>query len=142
MGDFNLDLLKISQNAKADAFTDCMLSFSFHPLIDAPTRITTSSATLLDNIFVNTDMNLKSGILITDLSDHLPVFAITSSSFSIIDNADQSFTMRSINNDTINNFCTQIMNLSIEVTDDANSSYNLFTKQFIDLYNKCFPQRK
>ena len=42
IGDFNLDLLKISQNSKVDAFIDSMLSYSFHPLINAPTRITST----------------------------------------------------------------------------------------------------
>ena len=87
MGDFNLDMLKMSQNTKIDAFIDLMFSFSFQPLISAPTRITSSSATLLDNIFVNTDLHIKSGILISDVSDHLPVFAITSTLSSLTDDS-------------------------------------------------------
>jgi hypothetical protein len=40
-----------------------------------PTRITAHSATLIDNIFTNhLTQNLFSGIIINDLSDHLPVF--------------------------------------------------------------------
>ena len=51
----------------------------FVPLINRPTRITAHSATLIDNIFTNhfTPRVLK-GIVISDLSDHLPVFAYVS----------------------------------------------------------------
>ena len=57
-----------------------MFSSTFYPLISKPTRITNISATLIDNIFVNyVDECHKCGILFTDLSDHQPVFQITSS---------------------------------------------------------------
>ena len=43
--------------------------------LSMPTRITAHSATLIDNIFTNhLTQNLFSGIIINDLSDHLPVF--------------------------------------------------------------------
>ena len=78
MGDFNIDLLKSDENPHVNDFLNQMFSSSFQPLITRPTRITNSSATLIDNIFVN---NLEeiytSGILFTDLSDHLPIFQIT-----------------------------------------------------------------
>lgn len=49
---------------------------SLYPLITRPTRITTHSATLIDNIFTNgIDEKITSGIIINDTSDHLPVFA-------------------------------------------------------------------
>ncbi len=42
-----------------------------------PTRITSQGATLIDNIFTNNmESNAVSGVLITDISDHLPVFII------------------------------------------------------------------
>lgn len=40
-------------------------------------RITSGSATLIDNIFVNTvDTDTISGLLINDITDHLPVFVV------------------------------------------------------------------
>lgn len=50
MGDFNLDLLKIDGNHHIKDFTNMMFSSTFYPLISRPTRITNSSATLIDNI--------------------------------------------------------------------------------------------
>ena len=48
-----------------------------YPLIDRPSRITEYSATLIDNIFTNDLITDKlSGLIINDVSDHLPVFSI------------------------------------------------------------------
>lgn len=53
---------------------------SFYPLISRPTRITSRSATAIDNIFVNSlEDKVSSGLLFTDLSDHLPIFQKTTS---------------------------------------------------------------
>ena len=53
-----------------------MYSNSLYPTITRPTRITTHSATLIDNIFTNVwDRKVHSGLVINDTSDHLPVFA-------------------------------------------------------------------
>ena len=75
MGDFNIDLLKIEENQHTNDILNHMFSSSFFPLISRPTRITSRSATLIDNIFVNSlEDNFTSGLLFTDLSDHLPIF--------------------------------------------------------------------
>ena len=48
------------------------------PLIQKPTCITHSSATLIDNIFTNyCDLSIESGTLFSDISNHLPIFQIT-----------------------------------------------------------------
>jgi hypothetical protein len=71
LGDFNIDLI----NKQSETFLNTMFSHYFHPRIDRPTRITDSSATLIDNIFTNTHSNLiSSGIWLADISDHLPIF--------------------------------------------------------------------
>ena len=77
MGDFNIDLLKFNMNEYTNDFINQMFSSSFYPLITKPRRITKTTATMIDNIFVNKlEGNFKTGILLTDLSDHLPVFQL------------------------------------------------------------------
>ena len=50
---------------------------SLYPLITKLSRITSHSATLIDNIFINNmENNIVSGLLMNDISDHLPVFVI------------------------------------------------------------------
>ena len=45
------------------------------PTVDKPTRVRSTSATLIDNIFVNNpEMVLVSGNIISDISDHFSQF--------------------------------------------------------------------
>ena len=79
MGDFNIDLLKCDQNSTVNTFVNLMYSYSFFPCIDRPTRICPgpngTTISLTDNIFTNDFNNeIKSGNLVTDLSDHFPNF--------------------------------------------------------------------
>ena len=50
----------------------------FFPLITRPTRITSNTATLIDNIFTNNLLNnfSVSGLMFCDISDHLPIFTL------------------------------------------------------------------
>ena len=52
MGDFNADLLKTDSDLDIENFFNFLSSFGFRPLILQPTRVTSSSATLIDNIFI------------------------------------------------------------------------------------------
>ena len=79
MGDYNIDLFNSETHDLTNAFVDVMYCNEFLPLISRPTRITNSSATLINNIFTNNHDNLNcslSGILVADVSDHFPVFHI------------------------------------------------------------------
>ena len=74
MGDYNINLLNVESHSPTAEFNDTMFSYGFIPLITRPTRVTQSSATLIDNIFTNQLLDLHNesmqGILITDISDH------------------------------------------------------------------------
>ena len=51
MRDFNINLLNMHQ--ATNDFVNLLTSNIFFPLISKPTRITSSTATLIDNIFTN-----------------------------------------------------------------------------------------
>ena len=51
MGDFNMDLLKTETEEKIGDYYDIWTSHLFVPHITLPTRITSRSKTLIDNIF-------------------------------------------------------------------------------------------
>ena len=53
MGDFNIDLLKDDSHKPVHEYLNLVYSYSFIPTIYKPTRITESSATIIDNILVN-----------------------------------------------------------------------------------------
>ena len=72
--DHNLDLLKSTKHAPTDRFISANLSLGLVPTITRPTRITRNTATLIDNIFISQTWleNFECGILVDDMSDHLP----------------------------------------------------------------------
>ena len=68
LGDFNADLLKYDHDDEVADFLDAMYSKLLLPNISSPTRITSTSATLIDNIFTNDyDNTFTSGNLVTTL---------------------------------------------------------------------------
>ena len=77
-GDYNIYFLKSKKHIGTEHFVNILFPNSFVPLITKPTRYSTYSSTLIDNILTNKPQNnLVSGILISDISDHLPVFYIS-----------------------------------------------------------------
>ena len=74
--DQNFDYLKINEHKYTSDLFDMHISHGFLPTITRPTRITHTSQTLIDNIYTNItpNNNFTSGIILTQLSDHLPVF--------------------------------------------------------------------
>ena len=80
MGDFNIDLLKCESSNHSHNFLSSLQSCYLNPAIDKPTRVRPTSATLIDNIFINNpDKVIACGNLITDLSDHFSQFCILKS---------------------------------------------------------------
>ena len=76
-GDFNIDLLKIKDRPIFNNFFETILSNGFIPKITFPTRITSQSSTLIDNILVKISRSFSyttAGILLSNISDHLPCF--------------------------------------------------------------------
>ena len=77
MGDFNIDLLKCESSNYSHDFLSSFQSCYLTPAIDKPTRVRSTSATLIDNIFItNPDKVVACGNLISDISDHFSQFCI------------------------------------------------------------------
>ena len=76
-GDFNLNLIKYSQTTGISQFLEIILPHNFMPQIKLPTRVTGRTATLIDNILINSYKNkCTSGNITTSVSDHSPQFLI------------------------------------------------------------------
>ena len=69
-----MDFLKASRHTKTQKFMEYNLEINMLPVITKPTRITDTSATLIDNILISGKLQqaYHSGIIISDMSDHLP----------------------------------------------------------------------
>ena len=76
MGDFNVDLLKLETHGPTSDYMGEFTSGGFYPLISLPTRLTDTTATLIDNIWTNNvTAKMGSGLVTVRVSDHLPIFA-------------------------------------------------------------------
>ncbi len=78
-GDFNIDLLKISDKHIFSEYFDLLISHSFYPKITLPTTLTNKHGTLIDNFFcklTEATIDTIAGILINKFSDHQPYFIL------------------------------------------------------------------
>ena len=138
MGDFNIDLLKYGGNEHANRFLNQMYSSQFYPVINRPTRI-------IDNYLFNIYLliNCSSGILISDLSDHLPVFQILPN-ISIQKPKKNSLKRRELTTANIDKLRSEIQNVSwenLENISDVDDTYSYFQEKNICLYNTCIPEK-
>ena len=77
LGDFNIDLMHYNEHKPTNEFLDSFASNSYLPYIIQPSRHTSHSRTLIDNIFSNAvSKHINSGNIIPTISDHLPQFLI------------------------------------------------------------------
>ena len=75
LGDFNINLLNYNEHQPTNEFLDSLASNSIIPYILQPTRITSHSKTLIDNIFSNVlSFEAISGNITATISDHLTQF--------------------------------------------------------------------
>ena len=73
-GDFNYDLSN-QDNEHICNFIEMMLEGLYFPVINKPTRITDTSATVLDHIWTNLHhQDIKSEVIFNPLFDRLPVY--------------------------------------------------------------------
>ena len=72
-GDFNLDILNYDNNENTLNLLNSLTSQSLIPIITKPSGITNQTATLIDNLFINQANGLVFSILISVISDHLPL---------------------------------------------------------------------
>ena len=79
VGDFNINLLQISEREKFGDFFDLMCTNNFFPKISFPTRFARHSCSLIDQIFCKTPhkkhVTISSSIIFSNISDHLPCIA-------------------------------------------------------------------
>ena len=79
--DQNFNFLNINEHKHTSDLLELYLSNGLIPAITRPTRITHTSQTLIDNIYINNEQNcnISSEIQTTKLSDHLPIFTFVGS---------------------------------------------------------------
>jgi len=141
MGDININLMD-TENKDTILYTNNMNYNKLFPLIDARTRITNNTATIIDHIYIK-EKNKKSqktaGIITTDISDHYSQFLI----FQTIHPDFKSRPLiRNFNKQNTDNF-KNIMNSHISknelLTPCPNKSCENIIKKMQEAYEKSFP---
>ena len=147
LGDFNLDLLQTENNDKIGEYYDILTSHLFVPHITLPTRITSTSKTLIDNIFSN-DPNFSTGIsgnFTFSISDHLPQFLLLPDELKgppkkhNILRRKKNFVKEDLVADVINTDWTNVV--SPEKM-DSNHSMNSFKDTIYKILDKHMPLKK
>ena len=139
-GDFNLDLTVRDQSSIVQNFLDLLHSFSFLPLIDKPTRVTSSSASLIDNIFSNSLKSHKAGILIADISDHYPVFC-TSDNLNL-NQSPETIRYRPFTENNKQSFREALLVTDWQIVFNesrAQQAYTALSRVVCDAFNSSFP---
>ena len=78
VGELNINFSDYSRNIHVRNFFNFVFQNDIFPGINRPTRVTKSSATVIDHILTSTliDSHIQSGIIKTDISDHFAVFSL------------------------------------------------------------------
>ena len=82
-GDFNINSLDYSRNTIVRDFLNLAFQNSIFPVINRPTRVTKTSATIIEYVLTNSiiDSPLHSGIIKTDICDHFAVLCLLKTNF-------------------------------------------------------------
>ena len=136
LGDFNVNLLNYNDHNPTNEFLDSLASNSFVPYILQPTRLTSHSKTLIDNIFSNISLEAISGNLTSTISDHLPQFMIVPNVFSNPPSNKANIFERDWSNFDQENFILDYFSIDWDVAlklDEQNVNYS--TESFLNKIN-------
>ena len=130
LGDFNIDLMHYNDHKPAN-------EFSYLPNIIQPSRHTSYSRTLIDNIFSNVILkDIISGNITATISDHLPQFLISPNTFADPPSNKSNVFERDWSNFDQENFVLDYFDIdwsNILKLDEKN--VNLVTENFLDTIN-------
>ena len=144
MGDYNINLLNCEKHDPTGQFFDVITSNGFLPIITRPTRVTATSATLIDNIFTNNILDVSTsfqGLFVTDLSDHYPIFHIDRQ--MKVKETEMFMYKRIFSPSNRDLFCRSLSETDwseIYRTSDTQKAFDQFHNHLIALYNRCFPR--
>lgn len=141
VGDFNINLLNADSHGPTEEFVEMMYAYSFIPMINKPTRVKNTSATLIDNIWVNeVNDQCMNGIFYTDITDHFPIFSINYN--YKIQTESTYFIKRNYTNENKDRFREEISSTdwnAVINTQNAQEAFTLFYDKYKNVYNKHFP---
>ena len=144
VGDFNLNLLDHRKNKKVKDYLNLTFRNFLIPLINKLTMVTKTNPTLIYHILTNDFLDTASsaGIVKSDISDHFPIFLVTSAQY--LDNIQNRTTIRKreINKKSRQHFMEILNKVNwkhLYSLTDTNIAYECFLRTFRGLYIHAFP---
>ncbi|XP_065652891.1 uncharacterized protein LOC136080205 [Hydra vulgaris] len=146
LGDINLNALTYQKFPKTKSFFDMLYKYNVLSVINKPTRVNRTSATAIDNIFINNllETSYEAGIFKKDISDHFPIY-ITIKNIKVIPNDQPKIlhiNKRNLSTHSKNNLTNKLYleNWSdVYKSQNANEACNLFLDKFQEIFNETCP---
>ena len=148
LGDLNIDLLKADDHKTTGELLDVLYCNNVFLLITKPTRVTSTTTTLMDHILTNNlddDMMHIQGILCTSISDHYAVFHVASNAKKDHTKTDTPILKRNMCQRNITKFISEMNMIHWQFVLNetyTQSAYTKFHEVISTKYNACFPYRK
>ena len=142
--DHNLDLLKSHLNQPSNEFIELNLDRELIPCITKPTRITSKSTTLIDNILISRSLqrNFTSSVVIEDISDHFACLVVLKDQNKSIKGPKYMKT-RNLDDLKIANIVSSLQEYNWKETLgslNANDGFNLFHSTLVTTIDKIAPE--
>lgn len=141
-GDLNLDLLKLNENKYIRDYIDLTFANGFIQIVSKPTRISNTSATVIDHILTNHLPNeYETMILCNHISDHFPILFWINADINCT-NIPSTISTRNFSAQNTEHFISAMMNMSwnhVLLTSDTQTAFDSFSNTFFDIFNLYFP---
>ena len=148
VGDLNIDGMKVTENKKVEQFFNMLMENNYIPLITKPTRVQDKSISLIDHVIINpkvikTESKIKSGVIYSGITDHLPVFMSIQETHKII--PTERPMIRIFSEKNMNTFYRAIENCSWDKfgqTNNVSEALKIFYDKWKTCHDKAFPLTK
>ena len=147
LGDFNVNLLNVSNKDAVCKYANMLLSCNSRCLIDVPICVTATFRTLLDHIYANDKSNSAVSRVMTssDLSDHYGIFTIVPKIKCPKNNALANYQVRNMTQFNLDKFleCLHLrLSPMFEVnTIPVNELADSFSATFTEVVDQFAPKR-
>ena len=143
LGDYNIN---IGKNTKAkNDFLNTLHSYSFFPTINQFTRVKESTKSIIDNIITNiSTTKLTSGVIISDISDHFPIFLAFDLANKHIFSRNPTTKVKVLNDKTLNQLCITLQNSnwdSVYNSSHPDVAYSSLVNIITESIHCCIPEK-
>ena len=140
MGDININIMSDKKDKLQESWISLTTNIQLNQIIKEPTRVTNTSETLIDHIYVSDDLPvLYSSPIKYSISDHFPVFAVfkmTNIDYNKNDDRHKTITYRKYNNFNSATFLSDLQNAPWLTNGAENISMDQYLQSLISTSTK------